>query len=93
MPFEGWESISLRHPTSQSGRGPTYEELLCFGFTYCFLGGNENARPETLRALKYRIDEHTGILGIHLGEGTYLPCIPESKVLGVLQNVHDYGSH
>jgi hypothetical protein len=44
------------------------------------------------KALLYRVDPSTEILGKHY-RSTWLPCIPESKILSVLQMVHDQAGH
>ena len=46
----------------------------------------------TAKALDYRIDTPSGILWKH-HRNTWLPCIPESKVLSVLRMVHDSAGH
>lgn len=65
-----------------------------FGFVYRFLQGEEKPKPDTLRkAFKYRIDLTTGVMWIHRGDDAYLPCIPETHVLRILQASHDNGGH
>lgn len=47
---------------------------------------------EFSRSMDYRVDPQTGILWKY-HKGTYLPCIPETKVLQVLRVAHDEGGH
>lgn len=44
------------------------------------------------KALAFRVDEITGVLWKYY-RNTWLPCIPETKVLYVLRMVHDQGGH
>lgn len=44
------------------------------------------------KALDYRVDMSTGVLWKH-HRNTWLPCIPESRVLSVLRLVHDQAGH
>ena len=58
----------------------------------------DNVNPNSVspraatEALSYRIDPATEVLWKH-HRNTWLPCIPESKVLSVLQMVHDQAGH
>ena len=66
-----------------------------FGDIYRFLKfGTSPASKATLhKALDHRIDE-VGILWVHRPQSQiYLSCIPESKVLSVLIEIHDHGGH
>lgn len=44
------------------------------------------------QAMNYRVDLNTGILWI-FRKGSYLPCVPESKVLSLLHIAYDEGGY
>ena len=70
-----------------------YQDSVWFGDVYKFLTGAFSSPSPRLvrRAYDFRISSN-GILWIHL-RGTYLPCIPEAKILAVLREAHDDAGH
>ena len=69
-----------------------YQDSAWFDNVYKFLTSTSSPPSPGLlrRAYNYRISNK--ILWFHL-RGTYLPCIPEAKVLAVLREAHDDSGH
>ena len=44
------------------------------------------------KAMNFRVDPHTKVLWKH-HQDLFLPCVPESKVLGILKQAHDESGH
>ncbi len=64
-----------------------------FGDVYCIHLGKPPTNAKAMRnALDSQIDPGTGVLWIYRRQ-LHLPCIPEGKVLSVLQEVHDNSGH
>lgn len=73
-----------------------YHTSSVFSEIYCLHTTKDNTSsfsPGTFqRAMNYRVAEETGLLWI-FRRGVLIPCIPESKILSVLQVAHDGEGH